>query len=261
MMIIVTGPGRSGTSFVAALYKELGFDPGGEWVAEANAGLEDHDVMRINGLICHELGITVLNDRVSSERELRKNPGFLGREPDPSGLFDRARRSLKAGARELGRRLIRDEIAEIGLARWALFPAVVEKYGLEMRTLAAGRRVVKNPFFSWTLSAWAAAGVPIEHVLICVRQTDAMVASRQKAGMVAFANAGAGKNSFVYGIGMCIAAAHDYRIPYNIVQFPDFIANPDALYESMRFPEPVTREAFGAVFARIRRDDLVHNRA
>ena len=38
-MIVVTGPGRSGTSLVAQLYRELGFDPGGRWHDDVRARL------------------------------------------------------------------------------------------------------------------------------------------------------------------------------------------------------------------------------
>ena len=37
-MIVITGPGRGGTSLIASLYRELGFDQGGEWFDDTNAG-------------------------------------------------------------------------------------------------------------------------------------------------------------------------------------------------------------------------------
>ena len=56
-MIIITGSGRSGTSFVARLYKELGFDPGGEWYPHSDSGLEELELVRLNELILQELGL------------------------------------------------------------------------------------------------------------------------------------------------------------------------------------------------------------
>ena len=59
-MIIITGPGRSGTSLVAELYRDLGFDPGGAWNAEISAGREAEDIVRANLKIMHGLGVGML---------------------------------------------------------------------------------------------------------------------------------------------------------------------------------------------------------
>ena len=45
-MVIVTGPGRRSTSFVASVYRELGFDPLGEWRVDANSGFEAPEVLK-----------------------------------------------------------------------------------------------------------------------------------------------------------------------------------------------------------------------
>jgi hypothetical protein len=58
-MIVISGPGRSGTSFLATLYRELGFDPGGGWRDDIRAGLEAADVVEINTLLCTELNAPV----------------------------------------------------------------------------------------------------------------------------------------------------------------------------------------------------------
>lgn len=50
-MIVVTGPGRSGTSFLAELYRDLGFDPGGAWDKKINAGREQHEIVEVNSKI------------------------------------------------------------------------------------------------------------------------------------------------------------------------------------------------------------------
>src|SRR5438034_4901812 len=62
-MIIVTGPGRSGTSLVAAVYRELGLDPGGTWYPEIRAGFEDPEVIEVNKRIIRDLGLSPLDPR------------------------------------------------------------------------------------------------------------------------------------------------------------------------------------------------------
>ena len=54
-MIVITGPGRSGTSFLADLYRKLKFDPGGGWDKNIRAGLEAADVVEINQQIAKDL--------------------------------------------------------------------------------------------------------------------------------------------------------------------------------------------------------------
>lgn len=254
-MIIITGPGRGGTSLIATLYQELGFDPGGVWIAETRAGLEDDDIVRANGSILRDLRLSVMAGREVSERILRAHGDELEDTPPP-----RVRTALrniiqKAALRALGR-----DMEQLGLMPWEDFDGVVQRHGPRLLELARTRDVAKDPRFCFTLGAWAAAGVKIEHVLLCLRNVDAMVQSRVKARQIAFRTTGGAKNSFIYGIGLCIAALHDHRISYDIVQFPDFLEDPDALYDKMRFPRPVSREAFDAVFDRVRRDDLVHDR-
>ena len=59
-MIVITGVGRSGTSFLARLYRELGFDPGGRWLPTMRAGYEDDEVVEANELVAHDLGVRFL---------------------------------------------------------------------------------------------------------------------------------------------------------------------------------------------------------
>ena len=62
-MIVITGPGRSGTTFLAMLYRELGFDPGGRWNPLLNAGMEARQFSEFN----NELGSGPGNGRCSPE--------------------------------------------------------------------------------------------------------------------------------------------------------------------------------------------------
>jgi hypothetical protein len=54
-VIVITGPGRSGTSFLARLYLELGFDPGGAWDGKIRAGFEEAETVALNTEICGAL--------------------------------------------------------------------------------------------------------------------------------------------------------------------------------------------------------------
>ena len=121
--------------------------------------------------------------------------------------------------------------------------------------------VVKDPRFCWTIGAWARAGAQIDHVLVCVRNVRAMVESRLRANHILFKDATEAMNSFIYGTGVLVASLHDYRIPYDMVQFPDFLDWPDELYRKMRFPADVTREEFDRALAAVRRDNLIHDRS
>ncbi len=47
-MLVITGPGRSGTSVLARFCQQMGYDPGGAWCERVDAGLEDERVVRIN---------------------------------------------------------------------------------------------------------------------------------------------------------------------------------------------------------------------
>lgn len=54
-MLIITGPGRSGTSVLAQFCRRMGYDPGGDWHAAVAAGLEDPAVVAINDRLIGEL--------------------------------------------------------------------------------------------------------------------------------------------------------------------------------------------------------------
>lgn len=54
-MLIITGPGRSGTSVLALFCRKLGFEPGGAWYTNIDAGLEDEQIVRMNDEMLHEI--------------------------------------------------------------------------------------------------------------------------------------------------------------------------------------------------------------
>jgi hypothetical protein len=254
-MIVVTGPGRGGTSFISRLYASLGFDTGGEWFDSTNSGGEHPDIVRANGRIIQDLGISVMASKEAADRVRRDAPELVGDATRP-GVRSRIRRVMDAAAlRMLGR-----SGEQLELVSWDRYDEVARAHAPALLALAKAHDVVKDPRFCWTLDAWARVGAPVEHVLFCVRNVDAMVESRMKAGHILFKSRGTAKNSFIYGMGLCLAALHDHRIPYDIIQFPDFLDDPGRLYGVLRFPRPGSRDEFTAAFASLARPDLIHDR-
>lgn len=242
-MIVLTGLGRSGTSFVALLYRELGFDPGGEWYDDMNAGMEAESVVDLNSMIIRELGIGY---------PLRELPGWArrGRERLPPAL----RRALQ------GRFEVVPEIgARRPAARWERFPAVVERLGAHLVEEAAAREVVKDPRFMWTLGVWAAAGAAIEHVLVCLRNVDAVIGSRVRLGGLSAHSWNASKNALLLAVGMGLMALHEHDLAHAYVRFPSFLEAPRDLFEALRFPRPVAWEAFSEAFGRVADQKRVHD--
>jgi hypothetical protein len=223
-VIVITGVGRSGTSYLASVYRELGFDPGGRWQPDINAGLESDDVVAVNERLARDLGLRFFGapPRSAVRRWLPHRPrSFHGVDP-------------------------------------ADVEALAAEHGEELRALSA-RAVVKDPRFCWTLAVWAAAGACIEHVVISVRAMDAVVDSRVAAGHLRFGARRVVVNELIHGLGLCVAAVTDHRLPHAIVRFPDYLDDPAALHAQLPFPEPVDRDRFVAAARTISRRELVHD--
>lgn len=240
-MIVVTGPGRSGTSVVADLYGELGFDPGGEWYGDLRAGREAHDVVVLNEAIMRDLGIGI------PTRNLRWGGKPL-EEALPAPLADRLRGSLQG---------IPEFLGGSGLVRWDRFDVAVRRRGQAIRDLAAGRALAKDPRFCWTLGVWAAAGASIDHVVLCLRAVDAIVESRIRLGHLVPHSRGRAKNALLYAVGLCLMGIHEHGLSHGVVWFPEFLRDPGRLYEALRFPEPVSRERFDDAFGRVVKPELI----
>ena len=249
-MIVVTGPGRAGTSFLAKLYRELGFDPGGEWYSDVNAGLERIEFLQLNRTVAEELGVAL--------RERRG--GVIGRQllrllPEIDRLPLRYRRAARTALDSLRYH----DSSLVDLLDWEALDAVADRHGDEMRSLAKAQPVVKDPRFCFTLGAWLRAGAPVDSVVLTLRPLDAMVESRQRVGHLSKQALGWSKHNFAYGIGLLMTWAAEYRIPVSLLRFPDFVGDPDALYTSLPLPEPRAPEAFRAAFDRVIDPSLVHD--
>lgn len=251
-MIVITGPGRSGTSFLASLVHELGFDVGGGWSERLAAGREAGPIVQVNDAIIRELGgeglwrMQAIGDRRASERRLsaagRSMPRALR---EPAGAVVRRLLALSWPRQRSG-------------LRWDDLDSVTARHRDRLRALAAEHEIVKDPRFGWTLPVWVAAGAAPRHVLVSLRDVGAMVASRQRAEP-SLADQSAARNAIVYSVGLCLTTLYDAGIEHSVVRFPDFLSDPTKLHAVMRFPAAVPADAFARAFESVKRADAVHD--
>jgi len=249
-VIVITGPGRSGTSFLARLYRELGFDPGGRWEPAVTAGLEAGDVVQMNLALAEELGVSIRERRGGRMLKFLGTAVRRGEGRVPAGL----RRPFASAVDVLRYRKVGPD-----LMRWEAIAGVVERHGEELRALAKQRTVVKDPRFCWTLRAWLGSGVPVEALVLTFRPLDAMADSRVRVRMYSTRARDWGKHNYCYGLGLVLTAAAEHRVPVVPLRFPDFLDRPDELYQALPFPEPRSWEEFSRAFASVYDPGLVHD--
>jgi len=249
-VIVVTGPGRSGTSFLATLYRELGFEPGGRFEPAVHAGLEHRAVVTLNLEVARALGVSIRERRGGRVLEV------LGHAVRASeGRVPPAIRRPIADAVDA----LRYRRATPDLMDWNSLDRVVERYGPQMRALARDIVVVKDPRFCWTLRAWLAAGVPIEAVVFTFRPLDAMADSRVRVGMYSQRARDWARHNYCYGIGLLLTAVAEHRLPLSMLRYPDFLRDPADLYATLPWPEPRTWEEFQRAFSTVFDPSLVHD--
>lgn len=236
-MIVITGVGRSGTSFLAQVYRELGFDPGGRWLPAVSAGYEDDEVVAANELVAHDLGLLFLG----------------GPRPTPPGTVGGG---LLASLRARSRSAAPDQFDTIDPRR--LQPAV-EQHRDHLRNVASSHQVVKDPRFCWTMPVWLRAGATIDHVVLSTRAMDAVIASRRLAGHLRYRTEAAATNELIYALGVCLAAVSEHDVPHSIVRFPHVLDCPEELASTLPFPEPVAPDRIIDAVRSVARRDLVHD--
>lgn len=221
-MILITGPGRSGTSLIASIYRELGYDPGGAWDDSVDAGYEDPDIVRLNNNLKRELKLSTY-----------RLPGPLRRI---SRRYPRVLSPLKA-------------VLSPNQLDWRRLDRVLSRYGGTLRDVADSYAVVKDPDMSSLLPVWAAAGANIEYVLVAMRSSSAMMESRTRASLTDYAPHHT-RNAIAYGVGMLVTALYDYNIPHGFVRFEEWTGRPETLFREARFPAPVSFDDFLCAFER-----------
>jgi hypothetical protein len=244
-VILITGPGRSGTSVLAALYQELGYSPGGYWTAGVSAGLEASDVVEVNDAIARDLDMTMTGP-ARKARRLHAPPG-TARIVERLDLYRRFETLPGRRARDLT------------LLDWERFDEVVSARGEQLRTLASEKLIVKDPRFCFTLPVWLAAGAAVTHVVIATRDVDAMLKSRQVNRLISFSSTTDAKNSLIYAIGSCLATCWDHRVPHTILRYPDFLWEVPSLHRELPLLQDLDYEQFEAATSKVFREDLVHH--
>jgi hypothetical protein len=249
-VIVITSPGRSGTSFLALLYRELGFDPGGEFHPHLFAGVENRTFTRLNVDLASALG-TVPAPRLGTN-SFKKLELFRAENAHrlPGSLQGPVARLVES---------IRYRRNTQDLMDWSKLPSVVAERGEELRRLAEQTQVVKDPRFCWTLCVWLASGAAISSVVVPLRPLDAMVESRVRAGMIPKATGTWAKNNFAYGIGLLLSAIMEYRVPLTLMRFPDFLTDSRGLYQQLPLPEARTWDEFNRAFEKVHDASLVHD--
>ena len=236
-MIVITGVGRSGTSFLAQVYRELGFDPGGRWLPAVSAGYEDDEVVAANELVAHDLGLLFLGGPRPMPPK-RAGDGFL------AGLRPRRPTSSPEHFDTI-------EPDRIG--------PVADRHQDRLQGVAANHVVVKDPRFCWTMPVWLQAGAAIEHVVLSTRTMDAVIASRRLAGHLRYRTEAAATNELIYALGVCLSAISEHEVPHSIVRFPHVLDCPEQLASTLPFPEPVAPARIVEAVRSVARRDLVHD--
>jgi hypothetical protein len=249
-MIVITGPGRSGTSVLARLYRELGFDPGGWWQSEVNAGFEHRDVWALNVKVGRALGVSAGERRGG---HVLGGAGYVVRKSEGHVSEDLRRPFARAVD------TVRYLRSRPDLMDFDHVERVTVRYGEQMRALAKDLSIVKDPQFCFTLRAWLAAGASVDAVVLTLRPLEALADSRVRAKMYSGRARDWARHNYCYGVGLLLSAAAEYRVPVSILRFPDFLADPDELYRSLPMPETRTAGEFESAFRTVYDPSLVHD--
>ena len=274
-MIVITGPGRSGTSFLARLYQELGFDPivgGGRWHDSFQGGLEDAEVVVLNNEIIDQLRMRSGALKAARlARRLARSRMWAPPEPPPAGASasdgdgpaapggDAAQAHSEAPARPGGAIVEKAMRGWLNQLDWTRIDSVAARHRDRLQEISRTRLIVKDPQFCQTLAVWAGAAAPIEHVVVSVRATAATAEGLLRIGNLPWWSHANARNVVAYRLGLLVAALHDHRIPYTFLRFPDFLDDDQTLFDQLPLPAPVQRERFLEAFEAARRPDFVHS--
>lgn len=246
-MIIITGPGRSGTSLLARAYREIGLDPGGCWNDAVDAGLEDPDVVLCNKRILADLDL--------SPYGLRGDAPSISEYGALRALDRTVKRYLSDDRRAALRR--RFEASRLNYSGrgftipWARLDAVAAKYGEIIRLLADSRTVVKDPLFCWSLPVWITAGARIDSVVVSTRAISEMTASRSASRLMSLRSSDRAKDAVMYGIGCVFASCWDAGIETAHVRFPAFVRDPSQTARRLPLPDESYRDRLVLALSKI----------
>jgi hypothetical protein len=252
-LIVITGPGRSGTSFLAGIYKELGFSPGGTWDEANRGGWESPEITHCNQALLRRLGVTAYGPP-ERYRELSDFVGARLAGAIKGRLTEERRQKVRRAAERLPFRAA----AKPTLIPFDLADEIIADEGAELRRLAAAYSVAKDPLFSWTLPIWLATGADVSHVIISTRDVDDALASHDVSEHWQFKSSSDAKNSLLYSLGVTIWSCLDRGVPFTLVRYPDFLDDVRALHGDLVFPDDVSYDKFDEAFRRVYRPALVN---
>jgi hypothetical protein len=217
-VIVITGPGRSGTSFMADLYRNLGFDPGGGWEDDKRAGLEERDVVKMNTKLCEELGAPIGPPPRTA----------LGKQrwDRVAELADKHGKKLRKLAES--RDVVKDPRFCWTLRVWVAAGAPISHIVLTLRK-------VEDVIGS---AAHAGMRKPVDEVS-SEQLNDA-------------------RSTVTYRIGAVLTAAAESGLPYSTLWFPGYLSDPEGLYGSLSFPKPVSLDAFMEGFRKTVKPEFVN---
>ncbi len=221
-MVVITGTGRSGTTLLARLYQELGYNVGGgeEWWDEADAGLEPADVNELN------LGIM---------RQLALPSGFPGKA-FAAKIWRFINKLIPKGAKRgvtetiRNSRIVRNNLI---LNRYSDISKVAEQHKDEIISISKKYEVAKSPTFARALPVWIEAGADIDHVIISARDVESVTKSQERAGFLRYDSFDMGCNHYALLAGMCLSTVVKYDVSFTIMQFPKFVEDHSHLYENL----------------------------
>lgn len=241
-MIVITGPGRSGTSLLARIYANAGIDPGGVWREDVRAGLERGDVSLLNRRILASLGVSTLGMRKRVPRIDDLPVGHGARVRLKQLIPQQQRLAIRRGLE--GSRMNRAR--NVALIDWERVGEAAIRFGPEIRRLSESVALAKDPQMSWTLPVWQAAGAKLDHVVVTVRDVDAMIDSRSEAGHLRFTSRSDARNSMVYAVGVLLTSLADGATLHTVLRFPDFLDDLDALAALLPLPDESARPALAS---------------
>lgn len=250
-MLVITGAGRTGTSVLAAIAKDLGHDVGGKWKAHVRAGLEESRAVCLNNCLMESLKI----DGPFGE-PFRPVSLAMRVLPNVMPWFSVGKRAAgKLGSMEFLRR------RRPRRPRWEYMETAVERFGEDLRKYAQSRAVVKDPSFLWTLPIWLRAGARIEHVIVTMRNVEMIRESRQGAGLSQGLSDAGFRESIAMGYGETwLALELTSKTTYSVLKFPDFLHDPGLMYRSLGMPLGANAEEFERGVEAVVRPELVSTR-
>ncbi len=205
-MLVITGPGRCGTSLLARFCQELGCDTGGEWNQEVDAGLEHEQVVRINDILLGVIqGYYKPDNRMVS---LAESVRMLFQSDFLIQKSERKREKIHQKVNSL-----------------------LQNHSRDMAGIS--NQVIKDPRFTHhpeIIRAWHSVRGDLK-VLLTYRSPEQILESSKRLSVVR-PNHLHQSDVFRQDFANCIEAMLDLDIDFRILLFPYFLKQYDNVYQA-----------------------------